>query len=101
MDNYFSSNTQNLLANAQSLVLKNEQSLLEPVHMMAAITEDKYLAKKLSAAGANVKQLHVSCMETITSLPSSGSMPGEFSLSRESVRLLNVAQQIVHKKNKS
>lgn len=99
MDNYFSSSTQKLLASSQSLALKHEQSLLEPVHMLAAVSDDKKLAKRLIDSGVDVKALKQYCLSRVKSLPAGGAMPGELTFSRESIRLLNVAQQIMHKKD--
>ncbi len=87
------------LSLANELSLRNEHAMIQPEHLLLAMLEDKRILKALVDAKVNTAKLKDILSEKLQHLPKNTGLPGEVNLSRESVRIFNVAQQLSHKYN--
>jgi len=86
---------------AQSLALGNENQVIEPIHLLAAMLEqnDGSVTQILSLAGANLSQLKTNVHNALGQLPKvSGGNEGELHVSNELSRLLNVTDKLAQQR---
>lgn len=86
---------------AQSLALGNENQVIEPIHLLAAMLEqnDGSVTQILSLAGANLSQLKTNVHNALGKLPKvSGGNEGELHVSNELSRLLNVTDKLAQQR---
>jgi ATP-dependent Clp protease ATP-binding subunit ClpB len=86
---------------AQSLALGNENQVIEPIHLLAAMLEqnDGSVTQILSLAGANLSQLKTNVHNVLGKLPKvSGGNEGELHVSNELSRLLNVTDKLAQQR---
>src|SRR4051795_1839945 len=86
---------QQALADAQSLVLANDNGFIEPQHLLAALLEqeDGGTASILQRAGANVGPLRKVLADSINNLPKVSGTGGEITVSRDLNNLLNLTDK--------
>jgi ATP-dependent Clp protease ATP-binding subunit ClpB len=91
---------QQALADAQSLALGNDNSYIEPVHVLSALIaqEDGGTASLLARAGVNVARLRDTLKVAIGRLPKVEGQGGEVQISRELNNLLNVTDKEAQKR---
>jgi len=90
---------QQALADAQSQALGNDNSYIEPVHVLSALLaqEDGGTASLLGRAGVNVARLRESLKGAIGRLPKVEGTGGEVPISRELNNLLNLTDREAQK----
>src|SRR5450830_13125 len=91
---------QQALADAQSLAVGNDNSYIEPVHLLSALIaqEDGGTASLFARAGVNVARLRESLKGAIGRLPKVEGHGGEVQISRELNNLLNLADREAQKR---
>ena len=91
---------QQALADAQSLAVGNDNSYIEPVHLLSALMtqEDGGTASLLARAGVNVARLRDSLKGAIARLPKVEGQGGEVQISRELTNLLNLTDRAAQKR---
>src|SRR3989304_2224873 len=91
---------QQALADAQSLAVGNDNSYIEPVHVLSALIaqEDGGTASLLARAGVNLARLRDSLKAAIGRLPKVEGQGGEVSISRELNNLLNLTDKAGQKR---
>jgi ATP-dependent Clp protease ATP-binding subunit ClpB len=91
---------QQALADAQSLAVGNDNSYIEPVHLLNALIaqEDGGTASLLARAGVNVARLRDSLKGAIARLPKVEGHGGEVQISRELNNLLNLTDREAQKR---
>ncbi|MCX7142200.1 MAG: AAA family ATPase, partial [Proteobacteria bacterium] len=91
---------QQALADAQSLAVGNDNSYIEPVHLLSALIaqEDGGTASLFARAGVNVGQLRDSLKTAIARLPKVEGTGGEVQISRELTNLLNLTDKEAQKR---
>ncbi|MBI5908362.1 MAG: ATP-dependent chaperone ClpB [Betaproteobacteria bacterium] len=91
---------QQALADAQSLAVGNDNSYIEPVHLLSAliVQEDGGTASLLARAGVNVARLRDALKGAVARLPKVESQGGEVSISRELTNLLNLTDKEAQKR---
>jgi ATP-dependent Clp protease ATP-binding subunit ClpB len=91
---------QQALADAQSLAVGNDNSYIEPVHLLSALIaqDDGGTASLLARAGVNVGRLRDSLKTAIARLPKVEGQGGEMSISRELTNLLNLTDREAQKR---
>jgi ATP-dependent Clp protease ATP-binding subunit ClpB len=91
---------QQALADAQSLAVGNDNSYIEPVHVLSALLaqEDGGTASLFARAGVNVARLRDSLKGAIGRLPKVEGQGGEVSISRELNNLLNLTDKEAQKR---
>jgi ATP-dependent Clp protease ATP-binding subunit ClpB len=91
---------QQAIADAQSLAVGNDNSYIEPVHVLSALLaqEDGGTASLFARAGVNVARLRESLKGAIGRLPKVEGQGGEVSISRELNNLLNVTDKEAQKR---
>jgi ATP-dependent Clp protease ATP-binding subunit ClpB len=91
---------QQALADAQSLAVGNDNSYIEPVHLLSALIaqEDGGTASLFARAGVNVARLRESLKGAIGRLPKVEGQGGEVSISRELNNLLNLTDKEAQKR---
>src|SRR5262245_52965272 len=87
---------QQALQDAQSLAVGRENQLIEPVHVMAALLEQRggAVPALLSKAGVNMNLLRSQLGEALDRLPSVEGTPGEVHISNDLNKLLNVTDKL-------
>ena len=87
---------QSALADAQSLALGKDHNFIEPVHLLAALLEQKGGSARplLQKAGANVAGLATGVKSAIEALPRVSGTGGDVHLSNDLGRILNVADKL-------
>ena len=91
---------QQALADAQSLAVGNDNSYIEPVHVLSALLaqEDGGTASLFARAGINVLRLRDALKAAIARLPKVEGQGGEVSISRELTNLLNLTDKEAQKR---
>ncbi|WP_342220132.1 ATP-dependent chaperone ClpB [Rickettsiella endosymbiont of Miltochrista miniata] len=100
--NKLTSQFQNALAESQSLAIGQDNSFIEPIHLMSALLQQENGTVKplLSKANVNLNQLTKNLDEAIARLPKvQTSTPGEIYPSNDLVRLLNVTDKLAQQRN--
>ncbi|MBS0287312.1 MAG: ATP-dependent chaperone ClpB [Proteobacteria bacterium] len=87
---------QEALAQAQSLALGRQNSLIEPEHVLMAMLDQQggTIRPLLKQAGVNFSQLRSDLSEAIEKLPHMGRMTGEIRPSDSLIRLLNMTDKL-------
>jgi ATP-dependent Clp protease ATP-binding subunit ClpB len=91
---------QQALADAQSLAVGNDNSYIEPVHLLSALIaqDDGGTASLFARAGVNVARLRDSLKAAIARLPKVEGQGGEVQISRELTNLLNLTDREAQKR---
>ncbi|MBE0627327.1 MAG: ATP-dependent chaperone ClpB [Burkholderiales bacterium] len=91
---------QQALADAQSLAVGNDNSYIEPVHVLSALIaqEDGGTASLFARAGINMVHLRDTLKTAIGRLPKVEGQGGEVSISRELNNLLNLTDKEAQKR---
>jgi ATP-dependent Clp protease ATP-binding subunit ClpB len=91
---------QQALADAQSLAVGNDNSYIEPVHVLSALIaqEDGGTASLLGRAGVNVARLRDALKGALARLPKVEGQGGEVPISRELNNLLNLTDREAQKR---
>src|SRR5450830_265218 len=91
---------QQALADAQSLAVGNDNSYIEPVHLLSALIaqEDGGTASLFARAGVNVARLRDTLKSAIGRLPKVEGTGGEVQISRELTNLLNLTDREAQKR---
>ena len=91
---------QQALADAQSLAVGNDNSYIEPVHLLSALIaqEDGGTASLFARAGVNVARLRDTLKGAIGRLPKVEGQGGEVQISRELTNLLNLTDREAQKR---
>lgn len=90
------------LQEAQSLALGKDHQIIEPVHLMIALLDQKGGSTRglLTNANVNVNQLRSSLGDALDRLPTvSGGDAGEVSISSSLGKLFNVTEKLAQKRN--
>jgi len=97
------SKLQSALADAQSLALGKEHNLIEPVHLILSLIEQKggSVRPLLSQTGFNVAELCRNLQQAVDDLPQVPDNEGEISVSPELGQLLNRADKLAQGKGDS
>ncbi|TSA16474.1 MAG: type VI secretion system ATPase TssH, partial [Betaproteobacteria bacterium] len=91
---------QQALADAQSLAVGNDNSYIEPVHVLSALIaqEDGGTASLFARAGVNLARLRDALKGAIARLPKVEGQGGEVSISRELNNLFNLTDKEAQKR---
>ena len=94
---------QQVLAEAQSLALSNDNQFIEPEHILAAVMDDEEgVANGLfERAGANAKQIREAVTDAIAKFPKVTGTGGDVQVSRDTVRAFNLAEKEAIKRSDS
>ncbi len=87
---------QQALADAQSLAVGRDNTLIEPVHVLAALLEQQGGSTRplLAQAGVNVPVLRERLNEALDKLPKVTGQAGNLSIGNDLARLLNVTDKL-------
>ncbi|MDX1795866.1 MAG: ATP-dependent chaperone ClpB [Hydrogenovibrio sp.] len=91
----FTSQFQSILSQAQSLAVGGGQQFIEPLHILAALLQEK--SPLLDLAGVQVAQLRTSVDQKLAGLPKVSGTGGDVQLSQNAGRILNLMDQIAQK----
>lgn len=91
---------QQALADAQSLAVGRDHSLIEPVHLMLALLDQSggSTTPLLSQAGVNVPVLRERLAEALERLPKVSGQAGSLSVGNDLARLLNVTDKLAQQR---
>ena len=91
---------QQALADAQSLAVGRDHSLIEPVHLMLALLDQSggSTTPLLSQAGVNVPVLRERLAEALERLPKVSGQAGNLSVGNDLARLLNVTDKLAQQR---
>ena len=91
---------QQAIADAQSIALGNDNTAIEPVHLLQALLqqEDGSTASLLSRAGVQLNSLKSGLKSVLDNLPTSSDSGGEVAISRDLNNLLNVTDKLAQKR---
>ncbi len=91
---------QQAIADAQSIALGNDNTAIEPVHLLQALLqqEDGSTASLLSRAGVQLNSLKSGLKNALDNLPTSSDTSGEVAISRDLNNLLNVTDKHAQKR---
>jgi ATP-dependent Clp protease ATP-binding subunit ClpB len=91
---------QSALQDAQSLAVGRDHQFIEPVHLMAALLEQRVpgVGALLGKAGANLNLLRSKLGEALDRLPQVEGTAGDVTLSNDLGRLLNVTDKLAQKR---
>ncbi|GAB6196531.1 ATP-dependent chaperone ClpB [Lysobacter xanthus] len=91
------------LGDAQSLAVARDHSVLEPVHLMAALLDQQGGSTRplLSQAGVNVAALRERLGESLDKLPKVTGQAGNISVGNDLSRLLNVTDKLASQRGDS
>ena len=94
------SKLQSALADAQSLALGKDHNLIEPVHLILALIDQKGGSVKplLSQTGFNVNELRSQLQKAVDDLPHMPNHEGEIALSPDLGKLFNQADKLAQQK---
>ena len=84
---------QSAFADAQSLALRQENSQIDPLHLLLSLIEQKSgsIRPLLAQTGFNISELQSQLAKAIEQLPTVADNQGEVSVSPELAKLLNKA----------
>ena len=87
---------QQALADAQSLAVGRDNTMIEPVHVLAALVEQQGGSARalLSQAGASVPSLRKGLETAMDNLPKVSGQAGNLSIGNDLARLLNVSDKL-------
>ena len=92
----FTTQFQSALAQAQSMAVGGGQQFIEPLHILSVlIAEQSHL---LRLAGINIQQLQKSVEHKLNNLPKVTGTGGDIQLSRNSISILNLMDQLAQKR---
>jgi ATP-dependent Clp protease ATP-binding subunit ClpB len=82
---------QSALADAQSIALGQDNSFIEPIHVMLAMLDqdEGSIRPLLTSASVNLAALHAELAKAVGNLPKVAGVPGEVHISNDLNRLLN------------
>ncbi len=88
------------LADAQSLAVGRDHSLIEPAHVLVALLEQEGGTTRhlLTQAGVNANFLRSKLGEQLDGLPQVSGNAGEVGLGRDTVKLLNICDKLAQKR---
>lgn len=91
---------QEALSDAQSLAVGRDHSVIEPVHLLAALLDQQGGTARsvLTQAGVNVPLLRERIGETLEKLPKVSGQAGNVSLGNDLARLLNVTDKLAQQR---
>ncbi|KGO98746.1 ATP-dependent chaperone ClpB [Novilysobacter defluvii] len=91
---------QQALADAQSLAVGRDHSLIEPIHLMLALLDQSggSTTPLLSQAGVNVPVLRERLAEALERLPKVSGQAGNLSVGNDLARLLNVTDKLAQQR---
>lgn len=91
---------QQALADAQSLAVGRDHSVIEPVHLLAALLDQQGSGMRplLTQAGVNVPLLRERIGEALEKLPRVSGQAGNVSVSNDLARLLNVTDKLAQQR---
>ncbi|WP_133500478.1 ATP-dependent chaperone ClpB [Cognatilysobacter terrigena] len=94
---------QQALGDAQSLAVSRDHSVIEPVHLMAALLDQQGGSTRplLAQAGVNVAALRERIGEALDRLPKVTGQAGNVSISNDLSRLLNVTEKLATQRGDS
>ncbi len=92
----FTTQFQEILAQAQSMAVNGEQQFIEPVHVLAALIAEQTSLLQLS--GINIGQLQQSVTTRLAGLPKVSGTGGEVQLSQKLVSIFNLMDKIAQQK---
>lgn len=94
---------QQVIAEAQSLALSNDNQFIEPVHILAAIMDDEEAVAKglFDRIGANSEQIRKAVSDEIARLPKVTGTGGDIQIGRDTVRAFNLAEREATKRSDS
>ncbi|MGQ4584552.1 ATP-dependent chaperone ClpB [Lysobacter sp. F60174L2] len=92
---------QQALADAQSLAVGRDHSVIEPAHLMTALIDQSGGSTRplLSQAGINVPLLRERLGEALEKLPKVSGQAGNVSVGNDLARLLNVTDKLAQQRN--
>ncbi|MGB3392522.1 MAG: ATP-dependent chaperone ClpB [Stenotrophomonas sp.] len=95
------SNFQKALADAQSLAVGRDHSIIEPAHVLAALLDQQGGSSRplLAQAGVNVPLLRERLGEALEALPKVSGQAGNLSLGNDLSRLLNATDKLAQQHN--
>jgi ATP-dependent Clp protease ATP-binding subunit ClpB len=95
------SKLQSALADAQSLALGKDHNLIEPVHLILALLDQKggSVRPLLSQTGFNITELRSQLQKAVDDLPHMPNHEGEISVSPELGKLFNQADKLAQQNN--
>ena len=90
---------QTVLQEAQSLAVRSDHQMLEPVHVLKAMLEHQGsgVLNIFANAGVNISQLNSELSNQIDQLPTVSGNAGEVHVSSKLSGLLNVTEKVAHK----
>ena len=91
---------QGAIADAQSMALGKDHQFIEPVHLLAAMLQQRGGAVRavLSKAGSNVPALEQSVQQAIAQLPTVQGNPGDIHVSSDLARVFNIADKLAQQR---
>jgi len=87
---------QNALADAQSLAVGRDHSIIEPVHLLTALIDQTNGSTRplLAKSGINVSLLRERLGEALDALPQVSGQSGQLSIGNDLTRLLNATDKL-------
>ena len=97
----FTNQFQEALSDAQSLVIGNDQQMIEPVHILSALLNQDggTTAPLMTLAGADPKAVDILLNEKIKGYPTVRGAGGDIQLSNSSIKVLNICDRLAQKAN--
>ena len=97
----FTNQFQEALSDAQSLVIGNDQQMIEPVHILSALLNQNggTTAPLMTLAGADPKAVDILLNEKIKGYPTVRGAGGDIQLSNSSIKVLNICDRLAQKAN--
>jgi len=94
---------QQALSDAQSLAVGRDHNVIDPVHLLSALLEQRggSVRPLLSKAGANIPSLRDGVNQTLDELPVIQNVTGDVQMSPELGRVLNLADKIAQQQQDS
>ena len=91
---------QQAIADAQSLAVGRDNSIIEPAHLLLALLDQQGGGTKplLTQAGVNVPTLRTKLTEALDRLPKVSGQAGNVSISNDLSRLLNVTDKLAQQR---
>ena len=91
---------QQALSDAQSLAVGRDHNLIEPVHLLAALLDQKEGSTRplLAQAGVNVTTLRQRAIEALERLPKVSGQEGHVTVGNDLTRLLNVTDKFAQQR---
>jgi len=96
----FTSKLQEALADAQSMAIGKDHNMIEPVHLLAALLEQRGGAVRplLKQAGADLPSLARKVGEALDRLPVVSNPDGEIRMSQEMARIFNMTDKLAQQR---